>query len=136
MEMRRTACATLLIVCATAAIGSAQDRPKAAKLAPQRPNPFLSASKLPYHAVPFDRIRNGDYQPAIEEGIRQEEANVERVARQKAPATFANTIVPLENSGILLERVQLAFNAVTGANTNDTLQAAEATLAPKLAAHY
>ena len=123
-----------LLLLASATTATAQDTRKSVRLA--RPNPFFTESRLPYHAVPFDRIRSSDYQPAIEEGIRQEEANVTRIANQKAPATFANTIVPMENSGPLLERVQLAFNAVTGANTNDTLQAAETALAPKLAAHY
>ena len=78
--MRRTVRVAVLMLSALSVTLRAQTTP-------ERANPFLTASKLPYHAVPFDRIRNGDYQPAIEEGIRQEEAAVQRIASQKAPAT-------------------------------------------------
>ncbi len=100
-----------------------------------RQNPLFRESALPFQAPPFDKIRNSDYQPAIEEGIRQELAAVLAIANQTAPATFQNTIVALENTGALLERAQVAFAAVTRANTNDTLQAAQSAVAPKLAAH-
>ena len=98
-------------------------------------NPFAHASTLPYQTVPFDRITDADYQPAIEAGMAEQRAEVSRIAADPAAPTFANTIAPLERSGRLLERASLAFAAVTGANTDDALQAAETALAPKLAAH-
>ncbi|MGH7654837.1 MAG: dipeptidyl carboxypeptidase II, partial [Gemmatimonadaceae bacterium] len=99
-------------------------------------NPFASASTLPYQAPPFDKIRNEDYQPAIEEGMRVQIAEVERIAADAAPPTFDNTIAALEKTGLLLARANNAFQAITQANTNDTLQRLQVTLAPKLAAHY
>ncbi len=99
-------------------------------------NPFFSPSPLQFGAPPFDRIHNGDYQPAIEEGMRQQIREVEAIANASAAATFDNTIVALERTGQLLTRVMKAFNGVTGADINDTLQEVQSEEAPKLAAHY
>ncbi|NJR79679.1 M3 family metallopeptidase [Sphingomonas corticis] len=98
-------------------------------------NPFAKPSTLPYHAPAFDRIKDTDYQPAIEAGMAEQRREIAAIANNRAAPTFENTIVAMERSGQLLERAGNAFNGVTGANTNDTLQAAEAALAPKYAAH-
>ncbi|UJM88601.1 peptidyl-dipeptidase Dcp [Rhodanobacter denitrificans] len=98
-------------------------------------NPFYSASTLPFQAPPFDKIHDADYQPAIEEGMRQQLAEIEKIANDPAAPTFENTYVAMEKSGAMLHRVMAAFNAVTGANTNDTLQKVQEQEAPKLAAH-
>ncbi len=98
-------------------------------------NPFLVESTLPYHAPRFDLIRNEHYQPALEEGMRQQLAEIDAIARQTAPPTLENTIVAMEKSGALLTRASKTFSAVVGANTNDTLQKIQDIEAPKLAAH-
>lgn len=98
-------------------------------------NPFAKPSTLPYQAPPFDRIKDADYLPALEAGMAEQRAEVARIANASAAATFDNTIAALERSGRLLERAGLAFSGVVGANTNDTLQATQATLAPNFAAH-
>ena len=98
-------------------------------------NPFSSPSPLLYRAPDFSRIRNGDFQPAIEEGMRQQLAEVGVIIRSTEPPTFANTILPLERSGQLLARVQSVFGGLAQSNTNDTIQAVQRTLAPRLAAH-
>jgi peptidyl-dipeptidase Dcp len=98
-------------------------------------NPFFAPSTLPFHAPPFDKIRNEDFQPAIEAGIAQQEAEIERIAANPDAPTFENTMVAMENSGQLLDRVMAAFSGITGANTNDTLQKVRTIEAPKLAAH-
>jgi peptidyl-dipeptidase Dcp len=98
-------------------------------------NPFFNESILPYHAPPFDKIRNSDYQPAIEEGMKQELADIEMIANNPHSPTFQNTIVPMEKSGALLRRVRPVFSGVTQSNTNPTLQKAQTDLAPKQAAH-
>jgi len=100
-----------------------------------RENPFFEPSTLPFHAPPFDKIHDSDYKPAIEAGMRQQLAQIDSIANQSAAPTFANTLVALERSGALLTRVMLAFNDVTSANTDDTLQAVLTEEAPKLAAH-
>ena len=98
-------------------------------------NPFAAPSPLLYQAPDFTRIRNADFQPAIEEGMRQQLREVSAVIHDPAAPTFENTILPLERGGQLLSRVQRVFGALTSSNTNDTLQAIQRTLAPRLAAH-
>jgi peptidyl-dipeptidase Dcp len=99
-------------------------------------NPFATASTLLDQAPPFDRIHDADYQPALEEGMRRQLAEITAIAADTAAPTFDNTIVALERSGTLLDRVSKVFNAVTQANTDDTLQRVETEEAPKLAAHF
>jgi peptidyl-dipeptidase Dcp len=122
-----------------AACAQAPQKPEPAKAAAaaaaQHVNPFLAASTLPFQAPPFDKITDADYQPAIEEGMRQQIADVDRIANDPAPPTFENTYVALEKTGTLLYRVMAVFNGVSGANTDDTLQKLQETEAPKLAAH-
>ncbi|HTZ60399.1 MAG TPA: peptidyl-dipeptidase Dcp [Acidobacteriaceae bacterium] len=98
-------------------------------------NPFYAPSTLPFQAPPFDRIHDSDYQPAIEAGMAQQLAEVRAIADNPAAPTFDNTLVALEKSGRLLDRVTSAFSAVTGANTNPELQKVQQVEAPKLAAH-
>jgi peptidyl-dipeptidase Dcp len=98
-------------------------------------NPFAKPSTLPYQAPPFDRIKDTDYQPALEAGMAEQRAEVRRIADNPAAPTFDNTIVAMERSGRLLQRASAAFGAVAGANTNDTLQKVQSDLAPKYAAH-
>ena len=99
-------------------------------------NPFSSASTLPFQAPAFDKIKNEDYKPALEEGIIEQQKEVAVIANNAAAPTFKNTFVPLEKSGQLLTRVSNVFNVVTGANTNDTLQKLQEEIAPKLAANH
>jgi peptidyl-dipeptidase Dcp len=98
-------------------------------------NPLFVESNLPYHAPRFDLIRNEHYQPALEEGMRRQLAEIDAIARQTEPPTFENTIVAMEKTGALLTRAAKAFFGVVGANTNDTLQKVQEIEAPKLAAH-
>lgn len=98
-------------------------------------NPLMVASPLPFQAPPFDLIQDEHYQPAIEEGMRQHLAQVRAIADNPDPPTFANTIEALERSGELLSRAASVFFAMTSADTNPALQAAEQALAPKLAEH-
>ncbi len=98
-------------------------------------NPFYAQSTLPFHAPPFDRIKDSDYQPAIDAGMAAQLEEVNRIANNPEPATFENTIVGLERSGQLLARAYGAFNCVTGANLDDDLQKVMEYEAPRLAAH-
>jgi peptidyl-dipeptidase Dcp len=98
-------------------------------------NPFYAPSTLPFHAPPFDRIKDEDYQPAIEAGMAQQLAEMERIANDPAPPTLENTFVAMEKSGGLLNRALPAFRGVSDADTNPTLQSAKTALAPKTAAH-
>ena len=98
-------------------------------------NPFYAPSALPFQAPPFDKIKDADYQPAIEAGMAQQLKEVQAIADNSSAPTFENTLVALERSGQLFSRVMAVFNGVTGANTDPELQKVQAIEAPKLAAH-
>ncbi|MGC2416298.1 MAG: M3 family metallopeptidase [Candidatus Acidiferrales bacterium] len=97
-------------------------------------NPFYAPSTLPFQAPPFDKIKDSDYQPAFEAGMAQQLKEIQTIADNPAPPTFENTFVAMEKSGQLLDRVQYAFNDVSQANLDDTLEKVRDIEAPKLAA--
>jgi len=98
-------------------------------------NPFFKKSTLPFEAPDFSKIKNSDFQPAIEEGMKQQQAEIQKIADNTEAPTFENTLVAIEKSGQLLHRVNMVFNVLTGANTNDTLQKVQALVSPELAAN-
>lgn len=98
-------------------------------------NIFFQPSTLPFQAIPFDRIKDGDFEPAFEKGMKDHLAEVEQIANNVEEPTFKNTLIAMEQSGQILTRVSLAFNVVSGANTNPELQDLQERLAPQLAAH-
>lgn len=98
-------------------------------------NPFAKPSALPFQAPDFSKIKDRDYLPALLAGMAQQKNEVATIANQKAAPTFGNTVVAMERSGALYERANQAFQAVNGANTNDTLQATDTKIAPLVAAH-
>jgi len=124
----------LLIVAASVALAHA------AIAAPSSPaldaaNPFAQPSSLPLNYPAFDKIKDAHFAPAFEAGMREEQREAEAIANDKAAPTFENTIVALERSGRLLARVSATFSNLQGANTNDTLDAVDREMSPKLAAH-
>ncbi len=98
-------------------------------------NPFAKESSLPYHLPPFDKIKNGDFLPAIEAGMQEQLKEIRVIATSSQPATFDNTVVAMERSGRLLDRAQRTFSNLNACNTNPEMQKIEKDLAPKLAAH-
>lgn len=98
-------------------------------------NPFAKPSTLPFQYPAFDKIKNEDFAPAFEEGMREHMREIDAIANDKAAPTFDNTIVAMERSGQLLNRVSTTFSNLVGTNTNPTLDALDKDLAPKLAAH-
>ena len=98
-------------------------------------NPFYAPSTLPFHAPPFDKIKDSDYQPAIEAGMAEQRQEIRAIADNPAPPTFENTLVAMEKTGQLFNRAMAAFSGVTGANLNPELQKVQDFEAPRLAAH-
>jgi peptidyl-dipeptidase Dcp len=117
------------------AIGSSGKAARAAETSFGPNNPFYASSTLPFHAPPFDKIKDSDYQPAIEAGMAQQREEIKAIANNPAMPTFENTFVAIEKTGRLFDRAISAFNAVTGANLNPELQKVQQIEAPKLAAH-
>ena len=101
----------------------------------ERGNPFFDESPLYLGYPEFDRVENRHYGPAFERGIASHLAEVEAIAGQPDAPTFDNTIVALERSGALLDRVSRVFFAMRSAHTNDDIRALEQEMAPRLSAH-
>src|SRR5437868_13394487 len=97
--------------------------------------PFDVPSSLPYQAPRFDIIKDRDYQPAFEAGMKQQLAEIAAIADNKDTPSFDNTIVAMEQSGRMLERVNNTFSGVVQANTNPALDKVQTVEAPRLAAH-
>ena len=123
----------VLTATALAAHGQTAAVPQGAPFGPD--NPFYAPSTLPFHAPSFDKIKDSDYQPAIDAGMAEQRKEVEAIAENPAPPTFENTLVALEKSGRLLDRVMEVFNCVTSANTDEALQKVQEYEAPRLAAN-
>jgi peptidyl-dipeptidase Dcp len=98
-------------------------------------NPFLAPSSLPYQLPPFDRITDAHYRPAFTAGMAEQRREIDAIARQTEPPSFANTIEAMERSGQILARVSRVFFALSAADTNPELQAIQAEMAPRLSAH-
>ena len=102
----------------------------------QTANPFAKASTLPYQAPDFRTIKDRDYMPAFEQGMKVHLAEIDAIANNRAAPTFDNTIVAMERSGRMLDRVSQVFFGVSQANTNPTLQKVESAVSPKLSQHF
>ncbi len=95
-------------------------------------NPFFTEYQTPFQTPPFNLIRNRDYMPAFEEGIRLAEEEVDQIANNPDPPTFDNTIVAMEQKGKLLDKVSNVFFNLLSAETNDSLKAISKKVSPML----
>jgi peptidyl-dipeptidase Dcp len=98
-------------------------------------NPFFHPYGTPFNVPPFDRIKNEHFLPAMEEGIRREQAEVDAIVSNPKKPTFANTVAALDHTGIFLSDVNAVFGVLQGAHTNKEIQALARQTAPMLAAH-
>ncbi|MBN9302457.1 MULTISPECIES: M3 family metallopeptidase [Dysgonomonas] len=101
----------------------------------QAQNPFFSAYKTPYDTPPFNKIKNEHYEPAIEKGIAEHQAEINKIVMIRAVPTFENTIVPLEESGKLLSRVTSVFFNLLSSESNDEMMEIAQRIQPKLSEH-
>ena len=98
-------------------------------------NPLLEPWTAPFEAPPFDRIAPRHFEPAFEAALKEARAEIDAIAADPAPPTFANTIEAMERSGRTLDRVAKLFFNLAGAETNDELEAIERAIAPVLSRH-
>ena len=97
-------------------------------------NPFLSRSTLPYELPPFSEITEDHYLEAFYAGTAEQMTEINEILANP-DITFENTIVALELSGQTLSRMLNVFYNKSSSDTNDRIDAIEAEIAPKLAAH-
>ena len=98
-------------------------------------NPFYTESSLYMKYPEFDKIKNKHYTPAFEKGMAGHMAEIDAIAERADSPTLENTIISMEKSGALLDRVATVFFALTSANTNDEMEKIRSEMAPKLSAH-
>jgi peptidyl-dipeptidase Dcp len=99
-------------------------------------NPFASEYNTPRNLPPFDLIQTEHYKPAFLAGIEDHTAEIEAITNNSEAPAFENTVVALDESGRLLNRVSAVFFAMTSANTDSVLQALETEMSPVLTTHY
>lgn len=101
----------------------------------QSENPLMRKSSLQFEAPEFDKIKTEHFRPAFDFGLKQHNLEIQSIADNPQPATFANTLEALEKSGEVLKRAQIIFGNLTSADTNPELQALEEEYASIFAAH-
>lgn len=98
-------------------------------------NPFFSKAKTPHGTFPFDKLKNEHFMPAVIEGMRLHDKEIDAIANSRQKPTFQNTIVALDRSGQMLNRVLTVFFALDGAETNDEMQKIAQEISPMLTEH-
>lgn len=101
----------------------------------QESNPFFTDWTTPFGVPPFDKVENSHYLPAFEEGIRRQQAEIDAITSNKAVPDFNNTILVLDNSGCLLDKVSAVFGGLNGANTNKEMQDLARKISPLTTKH-
>ncbi len=101
----------------------------------QDTNPFFEDYDAPFGIPPFDQITDEHYGPAFEKGMAEHLAEIEAIANNPEPATIENTLVALDQSGKLLDRVSSVFFNLSSSDTNETIEDLELEYSPRLSAH-
>ncbi|PJE32411.1 Peptidyl-dipeptidase dcp [Pseudooceanicola marinus] len=99
-------------------------------------NPLLAPWDTPFGLPPFDKIRDEDFAPALEEALAAHEVEIADIADNPDAPSFDNTILALEASGEMLEKVLAPFFALAGADSTPAREALQREFSPKLAAHF
>ena len=120
---------------ATANQQTEQQAAEATQQPAEQQNPFFTASTLQYQAPDFNKIKFEHFAPAFERGMAEHMAEIEAIANNSEQPTFENTIVAMEKSGAILNRVSSVFYNLSSSHSNDDIRALQAELAPKMAAH-
>ena len=98
-------------------------------------NPFLTEYDTPYQIPPFEKIEDKHYLPAFMKGMEKQIEEVNAIANNKETPTFENTIVEMERTGKILDKVSSVFFNLNSSNTNDEMQEIAKEIRPKLSAH-
>lgn len=97
-------------------------------------NPLLALSNLEYQLPDFSQLHDDHFQEAFDKAVSEHNAEISEIL-ESSPATFENTVVEMEKSGALLGQLMRVFYNQSSSNTNDTIQALEASLFPAYTAH-
>lgn len=112
---------------------NAQDNPSNLKM--DAKNPFFEKFKTPKGTPPFDLIKKENYKPAFVKGIAEQAKEINTIVNNKSAATFDNTVLALDESGEILDRVSSVFGAIRGADSDDDIQKIAEEISPLLSEH-
>lgn len=130
-----TGIVSCVIIIGGCAVQNTKSEPTAVAPSTVAENPFYAESDLYMKYPPFDRVKNEHYAPAFEKGMAEHMVEINAIANNADAPTFENTIIAMEKSGALLDRVATVFFALISAHTNDEMEAVRSDMAPKLSAH-
>ena len=138
--MNQPIAAALALAIATALAGCATSPSPASKTEAPMPatayaGVFAAPSTLDLNYPRFDLIKDGDFAPAFDAGMAEQLREIAAIADNPEPPTFANTIVAMEKTGLVLDRASNVFFNLQGTYKNDARDAIEREYAPKFAAH-
>ena len=123
----------ILVIALELVFASCQNQKKENSTAME--NPFFKEWTTPFGVPPFDEIKVEHYVPAVKEGIKQHEAEINAIAANTEEPTFENTILALDKSGALLDKVSGVFGPLNSANTSDEMQAVAREISPMMTQH-
>ena len=124
---------TKMTLCALALVGATLNMTSC--MDKKNENPFFSEYTTPHQTAPFDKIKIEHYEPALLEGIKQHQAEIDAIVNNPEIPTFENTIVALDYAGDMLGRVTTVFFNLNSAETSDEMQALAQQLSPILTEH-
>lgn len=99
-------------------------------------NPLIKEWKTPFNTPPFNQIKPEHYLPAVEEGIKQQKNEIDKIVTSNEKPSFLNTIEALERSGALLTKVNKVFHAMSSANSDEVMQKIDEQITSALSTHY
>lgn len=121
---------TVMVIAALALSGCKKDKTEV-----KNDNPFMQEWDTPYGVPPFEQIKNEHYIPAFEEGMKQQAEAIEAIVSNNEAPTFENTIIALENSGELLNKVSSVFFNLAECCNSEEMEAIAEEIMPKLSQH-
>ncbi len=124
----------LLLVCVSGLVFSSCQNPKKENVTTME-NPFFKEWTTPFGVPPFEEIKEEHFVPAVQEGINQQQAEIEAIVNNAGAPDFENTILALDKSGELLDKVNGVFGPLNSANTSDSLQAIAREISPMMTQH-
>ena len=98
-------------------------------------NPFFEEYQTPFQIPPFEKIEFSHYAPAFEAGMQEQLKDIEKITSNEQAPSFENTIVELERTGKILDKVSNVFFNLLGSNTDDSMDKLAVEISPKLSAH-
>lgn len=130
--MKRNICIMTMVVATALLTNGCKDKNEETVL---KGNPFMEEWDTPYGVPPFDKIKPEHYLPAFDEGMKQQKENIDAIVNSTEEPTFANTIIPLEYSDELLNKVSMVFFNLTECCNDEEMEKLADTIMPLVTQH-